>query len=205
LGGDHLPSLFSLASTRETVDYLSQTYERNLALLKQNAVSPQKVDELKNQLTIKKNELTALLANMDGISAQLDAIDASIETVKLTLSRLSVVSPVDGLVENIFYKQGEFAPPLSPIVELVDLRTIRAKVYVDELTLAQVKPGQKVDVKTALSQLEGHVVKLPQRAEFSPREVRTPENRRSLVYAVEIEIDNPDYVIKTGMPLEVHF
>lgn len=197
--------MLRLESAKETVAYLSQTYDRNLILLKQNAVSPQKVDELKNQLTVKKNELAALEAGLDGLAAQVEAMDASIESVKLTLSRLSVVSPVDGLVEDVFYKTGEFAAPMSPVAEVIDLGKIRAKVYVDELMLARIKPSQTVSVKTAVSQLPGRVVKLPQKAEFSPREVRTPENRRSLVYAVEIEVDNPDYVIKAGMPVEVHF
>ena len=38
-------------------------------------------------------------------------------------------------------------------------------------------------------------------AEFTPKEVLTPENREALVYAVRVGIENPDGVLKIGMPV----
>ena len=40
------------------------------------------------------------------------------------------------------------------------------------------------------------------KAEFTPRNVQTAEERSKLVYRVRINVDNKDGVLKQGMPVE---
>ena len=53
--------------------------------------------------------------------------------------------------------------------------------------------------------LVGKIAWISPRAEFTPKSILTPETRTSLVYAVKIDVPNPDGVLKHGMPVEVFF
>ena len=43
------------------------------------------------------------------------------------------------------------------------------------------------------------------KAEFTPRNVQTVDGRRTTVYAIEIDVPNPDFKLKPGMPADVVF
>jgi multidrug efflux pump subunit AcrA (membrane-fusion protein) len=51
----------------------------------------------------------------------------------------------------------------------------------------------------------GTVTYISPRAEFTPANVQTKEDRARLVYAVEISLDNPDLALKPGMIADVEF
>ena len=42
-------------------------------------------------------------------------------------------------------------------------------------------------------------------AEFTPKNVQTPEERAKLVFRVKLALDNPDGVFKPGMPADAYF
>jgi HlyD family secretion protein len=39
-------------------------------------------------------------------------------------------------------------------------------------------------------------------AEFTPKNVQTKEERTKLVFGVKIEIDNPEQILKPGLPAD---
>ena len=49
----------------------------------------------------------------------------------------------------------------------------------------------------------GTVRRIAAEAEFTPRNVQTREDRDRLVYAVEIEVANPEGDLRAGMPGQV--
>jgi len=49
------------------------------------------------------------------------------------------------------------------------------------------------------------VVHIADEAEFTPRNVQTVEGRRATVYAVKLDVPNPDGQLKPGMPADVTF
>ena len=53
--------------------------------------------------------------------------------------------------------------------------------------------------------LSGVVKWIASEAEFTPRMIQTKEERVTQVYAVEIQVSNPEGKIKIGMPAEVNF
>jgi HlyD family secretion protein len=54
-------------------------------------------------------------------------------------------------------------------------------------------------------QLSGLVSWVSSKAEFTPRMIQTKEERVTQVYAVKVRVENPDGIIKIGMPGEVNF
>jgi HlyD family secretion protein len=49
----------------------------------------------------------------------------------------------------------------------------------------------------------GKVVWISPKAEFTPKNVQTKKARADLVYAVKIELANPDNELKIGMPADI--
>ena len=50
---------------------------------------------------------------------------------------------------------------------------------------------------------KGHVVQINRQAEFTPRNVQTPQTRDDLVFGAKIEIDDPEEVLRPGMVADV--
>jgi HlyD family secretion protein len=51
----------------------------------------------------------------------------------------------------------------------------------------------------------GRVIRIADRAEYTPRNVQTAEGRSTTVFAVELSVDDPDGKLKPGMPADVEF
>ena len=97
------------------------------------------------------------------------------------------------------------AAPGATLLTLGDLDEATLTVYVPEDKLGQVKIGQQVEVyvdsfpeRTFI----GTVVAIAQEAEFTPRNVQTKEERVNMVFAVEVNIPNPDHALKPGLPAD---
>ena len=50
----------------------------------------------------------------------------------------------------------------------------------------------------------GTVAHINSEAEFTPKNILTPDNRNSMVYGVKISIQNRDNLLKVGQPVDVY-
>jgi HlyD family secretion protein len=140
---------------------------------------------------------------IDAAQARLAGADAQIATLQKALDDAVVHAPAAGVVTEKLVEQGELIPPRTPIVVLTDLDRAWANVYVDEPSVPRVRLGQAATVHTdAGGQLPGTVSYVSPRAEFTPRNVQTAEERSKLVYRLKIAVDNRGGVLKPGMPVE---
>jgi HlyD family secretion protein len=89
------------------------------------------------------------------------------------------------------------------VVVVTDLDHAWANVYVDGPMVPRLKLGQKLTVVTDAGQrLEGSLAFISPRAEFTPRNVQTVEERSRLVFRIKVMTDNTEGVLKPGMPVE---
>jgi HlyD family secretion protein len=96
--------------------------------------------------------------------------------------------------------------PRAPVVVISDLDHAWANVYVDEPLVPNLRLGQAATLVTDAGQrLAGTITYISPRAEFTPRNVQTAEERSKLVYRVKVTVDNKDGVLKPGMPVEAEF
>jgi HlyD family secretion protein len=66
-----------------------------------------------------------------------------------------------------------------------------------------VRIGQEAEVRTDDGQVRtGRVAAVASKAEFTPRNVQTRDERVKLVYKLKIGLPNPDGLFKAGMPAE---
>ena len=103
---------------------------------------------------------------------------------------------------------GELAIPGVPVVTLANLDTVELTVYINASQFDKVALNQEVAVSVDSfpgKTFTGTVIHIANEAEFTPRNVQTREERVNLVYAVKIQLDNPDLDLKPGMPADARF
>jgi HlyD family secretion protein len=87
---------------------------------------------------------------------------------------------------------------------VTDLDHAWANVYVDEPFVPRLRLDQAATVFTDAGGpgIAGKVSYIASKAEFTPRNVQTVEDRSKLVYRVKVSVNNTSGVLKTGMPVE---
>jgi HlyD family secretion protein len=135
--------------------------------------------------------------------ARLAAVDAQIATSEKAVNDATIVSPVDGIVTEKLVNVGELVAPRTPLVVVTDQDHAWGEVFVDEPIVPRVKLGQPATVFTDAGQsIPGKLTYISPRAEFTPRNVQTAEERSRLVYRVKVGVNNSSGVLKPGMPIE---
>ena len=141
---------------------------------------------------------------IDGARARIAAADVQMATWQKAIADATIVAPIAGIVTQTLVDVGELAAPRAPIVVVTDLDRAWANVYVDEPIVPRLRVGQPVTVRTDAggTGIPGTIAVIAEKAEFTPRNVQTAEDRSKLVYRVKVAVDNKSGVLKSGMPVE---
>ncbi len=133
--------------------------------------------------------------------ANLDLIDTQIK--KLTIS-----APIDSVVLTRNVEAGEFVQPGATAFVLGQLSELTITVYVPEDKYGELSLGQAAEVSVdSFSDVTfaATVIQIADRAEFTPRNVQTVEGRSSTVIAIKLKVEDPEGMLKIGMPADVVF
>lgn len=137
--------------------------------------------------------------------SQVHQAEAALLTLQVQLDKMTLRAPRTGVVLERMVAVGEIAPPNFSLLTIADLDQVTLTVYVPENEIGLVKVGQAVQVQVDSfpeRSFAGNVVHIASRAEFTPKNVQTREERVSTVFAVKIQIPNPDHALKPGMPAD---
>ncbi|MEA1890561.1 MAG: efflux RND transporter periplasmic adaptor subunit [Pseudomonadota bacterium] len=151
------------------------------------------------QVEAKESEVAAL-------EAQLKQGQAALVESQSVLGDLTIRAPVSGLVTTRIVNEGEIVAPGSPMFDIVDLDRLYLKVYVPEKQIGKLRLGLPARVYTDAfpdDPFPATVRYIASRAEFTPKEVQTPDERVKLVFAVKLYLDeNPDHRLSPGLPAD---
>jgi HlyD family secretion protein len=141
---------------------------------------------------------------IEAARARVAAADAQIAALQQAVDDALVQAPVPGIVTQKLAEVGEILAPRAPIVTIVDLDHAWANIYVNEPLIPRVRLGQEATIFTDAggAGLKGSVTFISPKAEFTPRNVQTAEERSKLVYRLKVSVDNRQGVLKQGMPVE---
>lgn len=127
---------------------------------------------------------------------------------KLQLERTTVKSPVDGVVITRNIEIGDMAVAGGAVMRIAQLDSLDLVVYLPEDQYGLVKIGDTVNISVDSfpgEKFTGTIFRISDEAEFTPKNVQTESGRKSTVYAVKIQVLNPDHKLKPGMPADVEF
>ena len=141
---------------------------------------------------------------IEAARARTAAIDAQIAALQKSVGDATVIAPSGGIVTQKIADAGELVARGAPIVVVTDLDNAWANLFVPEPMVPRVKLGQEATVRTDAGgqALSGKVTFISPRAEFTPRNVQTAEERSKLVYRIKVAVDNRSGVLKQGMPVD---
>jgi len=137
-----------------------------------------------------------------------EAAVAALDLMKKKLADCNIEAPIDGWVLRKVFEKGELVGPSSVIAVLSDLRRLKAVVYLPEADVFRIKLGEKVKIMTdgfKDKSFDGTVSYISPRAEFTPKNVQTKDERVKLMFSVKILVDNPELILKPGLPMDVEF
>ncbi|MBN8585205.1 MAG: efflux RND transporter periplasmic adaptor subunit [Ignavibacteria bacterium] len=147
---------------------------------------------------IRPEEIEQAQANLKKAVSMVDLLKQNIEDCK-------VYAPSDGFVSKKFIEEGENAVMGGSLLRLSNLETVNLVIYIPETELAKVKLGQEAEIKIDAfkdKEYKGKIIFISPEAEFTPKNIQTPEERTKLVFAVKIEIPNPQFELKPGLPAD---
>ena len=113
---------------------------------------------------------------------------------------------MDGFVTVKDVEEAEFVQAGTPVLTLARLDNVWVKTYVPETQLGRVRLGQKARVLSDTfpgKVYPGTVSYISPKAEFTPKNVQTKEERVKLVYRIKVTLENPNQELKAGMPVDV--
>jgi membrane fusion protein YbhG len=141
---------------------------------------------------------------IEAARARVAAADAQIATWQKAIADATVIAPIAGVVAEKLADVGELLQPRAPVIVVTDLDHVWANVYVDEPIVPRLHLGQPATVFTDAggAGLAGTVSYISSKAEFTPRNVQTAEDRSKLVYRVKVSVNNAGGTLKAGMPVE---
>jgi HlyD family secretion protein len=140
---------------------------------------------------------------IDAARARVAAADARIAQLEQQLRDAAVNSPVDGVVTEKLSESGELAANGTGVAVVSDLGKPWLTVYIPEPDLGRVRIGQEAEVRTDDGQVRtGRIASVASKAEFTPKNVQTRDERVKLVYKLKIGLPNEDGLFKAGMPAE---
>lgn len=200
-------------------DNTAKTYHRMESLFASGAVSQQTRDDaaasfkaaaasLQNAEATRDKAVNGSRAeDIEAQQATLDSLKEQLKTYEYDLTQATLTAPQDGVIRSRLLEVGDMASPSKPVY-LLSIDTKKwIRVYVPETRLGELHAGKKAQVKidSLGKTLPGTVGFISGTAEFTPKSVQTEELRTALLYEVRVLVEDPDDVLRLGMPATVSF
>ncbi len=201
---------------KAAADLASTNYDRAKQLYDKGSVTRQQLDEAR---AADERASAALSSAEEGLAmllrgnreqeirmaqTQVDQVQAEVGLAERAVEHCSVVAPSGGTITTKVSEPGEMVAAGTPVVTLSLLDDVWLSVYLPESRLSEVALGDTayVTVDGDSHVFDGVISFISPEAEFTPRNVQTPNERTKLVYRVKIALPNPEGVFKPGMPAD---
>ncbi|MGE0468897.1 MAG: HlyD family secretion protein [Nitrospira sp.] len=150
--------------------------------------------------------LSAKEAEVTALDRRRDQAYAGLEEIQSMLTDLTIIAPSDGTITTRMVDVGEVVSTGVPLLELVNLDRLYLKVYVPEVQVGKVRLDLPAKIYTDAfpdRPFDATVRYIASKAEFTPKEVQTPDERVKLIYPVKLYLnENPDHRLTPGLPAD---
>jgi HlyD family secretion protein len=213
---------------RAVEDEARRDTERMRPLIAEQAVSRQQFDQAEARWSVAKSEITAAQSRLTQAVKELaqaelgwkrirtkenevamwerqrDQAEAALAEADSILADLTIVAPTSGTITTRMVDRGEVVVAGAPLLELVDLDHLYLKVYVPEVQIGKLRLDLPARIYTDAfpdQPFEATVRYIASKAEFTPKEIQTPDERVKLIYVVKLYLTvNPDHRLTPGLP-----
>lgn len=193
-----------LESATQALDAAKTVYQSRVTLVKEGALAQRLADEAKVALVqaqgqfdnaqrhLESLESVSRAAQRQSAQSQVDAAKAHYESAQAQVDYSEVRSPINGIVADRPISEGEMANAGSPLMTIVDISDVVARVNVPVIEVAYLKLGDKAVISSADGDLDGKVTVI------SPA-----VNPSSTTLEVWVQASNPHDKLKPGTTVTV--
>ncbi|MFN3780980.1 MAG: efflux RND transporter periplasmic adaptor subunit [Candidatus Kapaibacteriota bacterium] len=140
------------------------------------------------------NEKSVSESQMEQIQFQYLNAEAQLKIAEKQLEESRITAPFSGFITSKMVEVGQVVSPGTPLMNLIDIGTVKIRIQVPEKEVLAIKPGDEVIIKTELIPNEKYVGKI-QSLGFKSDESKT--------YPAEIIVNNKRNLLKGGMFVKV--
>jgi HlyD family secretion protein len=208
----------NFAAARAKLTDIEINFDRTQKLFARNAVPKQVLDDAQAglemaQANLKVAKETLALAeagprveDIDEAEAVLNEEEAQLVLAQEILKDTELYAPDDGVIRDRILEPGDMVTPQTPVLTMALTNPVWVRIYVPETELGRLSPGMAARVSTDSypgKTYQGWIGFISPTAEFTPKNVETPDLRTRLVYQARIYVCNPQHELRLGMPATV--
>jgi multidrug resistance efflux pump len=160
------------------------------------------------ELTAAQKALEQAKSTADQATSAVSEAQANLDLLNAQMDKLEVDAPLNGVVLTRNIEPGEYVQPGADAMSMANISSLTITVYVPEDRYGEISLGLKASVSVDSfpgAKFSGVVSNISDQAEFTPRNVQTVEGRSSTVYAIKLNVNDPQGKLKPGMPADVVF
>jgi HlyD family secretion protein len=202
------------------LDNLQHEKKRVENLLKEDAATQKQLDDInyqiesvQKQMNVTQQQIKVQRTNVAtqnrSILSEKKPLEKKAAQLNNQLQKTNIVNPINGTILTKYAEEGEVTSTGKALYKIADLSTMNLRAYVTGDQLPLIKLGQSVIVyvdsgANNYRQLSGTITWISDKAEFTPKNIQTKEERANLVYAIKVRVKNDGY-LKIGMYGEMKF
>jgi len=139
----------------------------------------------------------------DDTQALLREAEAKLNSARTRLARRSIASPAAGIVQQVYFREGELVVAGRPIIALLPPGNVKVRFYVSQAMLPRIAIGDTVAVHCdGCNPQNAKVSFIARQAEYTPPVIYSEQERNKLVFLVEALPENPAEM-RVGQPVSV--
>ena len=208
----------SVAAATAVAENASINLKRVAAMRASNAISQKELDnaraaerEAAAKLRSAQDQLDMLTSGYreEDVLAQRAAVaaaDAELNHAEIQVRDAVLAAPQKGIILTRAREAGAIVQAGQTVYTLTLTNPVWLRAYVDEPNLGKVKPGMSVRVAVDAAPgktFPGTVGFISPTAEFTPKTVETRAVRTALVYRLRVQVEDPENVMRQGMPVTI--
>jgi HlyD family secretion protein len=184
-------------SAAASLDLARRQLDRQKGLMQSAATSKQAYDQA-------KSAYDAAAAQVAAIDAQEAQAKATLSSAAYQLSQREVVALTTGRVQDVYFRQGEYAPAMTTVVSVLPPQNVYVRFFVPEEQFARIKLGRKVKVHcdSCGDGLVATVAFIASQHEYTPPVIFSNQSRSQLVFKVEARAEG-GLKLNPGQPVDV--
>jgi HlyD family secretion protein len=144
-------------------------------------------------------------ANLDSAISALRVAEARVNTSQTRLARRSGFAPVDGTIQQIYFRDGEMVQAQRPVLSIMPPGNMKLRFFVPEPDLPKLAIGDEIRIAcdNCAADLTAKIYFIATTAEYTPPVIYSLEERNKLVYLIQARPSRPD-ALRVGQPISVY-
>ncbi len=185
-------------SAKAALTLANANFARAKSLRDKNAISDKEFDAAKSELEranfaldrLEASLKTAMLGGREdavqSLRAKLDAAKAALRAREWELAQTQINAPKNGVVENLFFKEGELASAAKPLLSLLPEGEIKIYFFVPAKILPRIGVGDRVALSCeGCEPMMAQITQIASEPEFTPPVIYSQSTTDKLIYRVK--------------------